>query len=474
MSLRARLFATYFLIVVICLGIVAVSVTVILQGYRDRLAMDSLNAMARPVYVQVRSLIRGEVTFDELWANLEEQADKNNVYILLGDREGNIIRQVTPGQYQKPIETPPGELPHGISKLEQGTFVTSGDQPFLFVAYPLRGLPSEDGISLVNTLILSVPRPGALAIWASLVRPLLLSGVIALCISLIVAILLARSVYRPVYQVTQAVKKISQGKYDQRIPVTGPREIKGLAVSFNQMAEQINGSQQQLRHFVADVSHQLKSPLTSIQGFAQAILDGTAGDDDTRLKAATIINDESTRMRRQVDELLELARMQSGQLKMARESVDVAELLEQCREIFTVQAEEKGVLLKVETENLLTTVGDIDRLEQVLGNLLDNAIKNSPAGGKVGIIGHRIEADSVEIRVVDNGPGIPPEQLPYVFERFYQAGGVRTGVGLGLAIAKEIVIAHEGTIEAKSEPGEATEFIVRLPGSIRASTEPKT
>ena len=118
MSLRARLFATYFLIVVICLGIVAVSVTVILQGYRDRLAMDSLNAMARPVYVQVRSLIRGEVTFDELWANLEEQADKNNVYILLGDREGNIIRQVTPGQYQKPIETPPGELPHGISKLE--------------------------------------------------------------------------------------------------------------------------------------------------------------------------------------------------------------------------------------------------------------------------------------------------------------------------------------------------------------------
>lgn len=473
MSLRARLFATYFLIVVICLGIVAVSVTVILQDYRDRLAMNSLNDMARPVYVQVRSLIRGEVTFDELWANLEEQADKNNVYILLGDREGNIIRQVTPGQYQKPIETPPGELPHGISKLEQGTFVTSGGQTFLFAAYPLRGLPTQNGTSQVNTLILSVPRAGALVIWASLVRPLLLSGVVALCVSLIVAILLARSVYRPVYQVTQAAKKISQGKYDQRIPVTGPREVKGLAVSFNQMAEQIKRSQQQLRHFVADVSHQLKSPLTSIQGFAQAILDGTAGDDDTRLKAATIINDESTRMRRQVDELLELARMQSGQLKMAREAVDVSELLEQCREIFTVQAEEKGVLLKVGTENLLTTVGDIDRLEQVFSNLLDNAIKNSPAGGEVNIIGRRIEANSVEIKVVDDGPGIPPEQLPYVFERFYQAGGVRTGVGLGLAIAKEIVIAHEGTIEANSEPGEGTEFVVILPGSTGASPESK-
>ena len=229
------------------------------------------------------------------------------------------------------------------------------------------------------------------------------------------------------------------------------------------MAGQLKQSQQQLRPFVADVSHQLKSPLTSIQGFAQAILDGTAGDSDTKLRAAQVIADESKRMMRQVDELLELSRIQSGQIQMARETVNIKELLEHCRDIFTVRAEEKGLTLKTEIEPQIVVVGDIDRLEQVFSNLLDNAIKHSPAGGEVGIIGRQSTGDFIEIAVVDSGQGIPPEQLPHVFERFYQAGEVRTGVGLGLAIAKEIVLAHGGKIEVNSAPGEGAEFTVTLP-----------
>ncbi len=227
--------------------------------------------------------------------------------------------------------------------------------------------------------------------------------------------------------------------------------------------QQLQDELTKLRHFVADVSHQLKTPLTSIQGFAQAMLDGTAADDETRLKAVQIINDESQRMRQQVDELLELARMQAGQLKIDREHVDVKELLEHCREIFTVQAEEKGVAFKMNSEAALMVIGDFDRLEQVFSNLLDNAIKNSPLKGEVLIDARKAQAGFVEVRISDSGPGIPPEQLPYVFERFYQAGGMRTGVGLGLAIAREIVLAHGGTIEASSSPGEGAEFIVRLP-----------
>ena len=472
MSLRTRLFATYTMIVIICLGMVALSVTVLLQGYRDRLAMERLDNIARPIYVQVMSLVRGQVSVGELWTNLEEQAQKNNVYILFGNNEGNIVRQISPGQYpyQQSIELPPNALPHGISQLTQGQLVASDGKTFLFAAYPVRRLPGAEESPPVETIVLSVPRTGTIAIWASLLRPFLLAGLIALGVSLIVAILFARSVYRPIQRVTEAAEKIAQGEYDQEIRVAGPREVRGLAVSFNNMAEQVKRSQQQLRHFVADVSHELKNPLTSIQGFAQAILDGTAGDDDTRLKAAEIISDESKRMRRQVDELLELARMQSGQLKMAREPVDVDELLEHCREIVSMQAEEKGVLLKMETEPPMTVVGDIDRLEQVFSNLLDNAIKNSPVKGEVYIIGRKLAADSIKIKVLDSGPGIPPEQLPYVFERFYQAGGIRTGVGLGLAIAREIVLAHGGTVEAKSDPGEGAEFIVRLPAILSDST----
>jgi two-component system sensor histidine kinase ResE len=173
-------------------------------------------------------------------------------------------------------------------------------------------------------------------------------------------------------------------------------------------------------------------------------------------------------MRRQVDELLELARMQSGHVKLAREPVAVANLVDHCREIFAVQAEEKGVTITTEIEAGATAVGDIDRLKQVVANLLDNAIKNSPAQDEIKITSHLGPDNQVEIRIADNGPGIPPEQIPYVFDRFYQAGGVRTGAGLGLAIAREIVRAHRGTIEVESYPG-GTEFIVRLPGNENPS-----
>ena len=165
---------------------------------------------------------------------------------------------------------------------------------------------------------------------------------------------------------------------------------------------------------------------------------------------------------RQVDELLELSRMQSGQIVIAREPVDLEELLKQCREIFMPRIDEKGLHLAMDIPLLPQIYGDFDRLEQVFNNLLDNAIKNSPVGGEIRIEATKTE-EGLDIRVVDCGPGIPPEQIPYVFQRFYQAMGVRTGVGLGLAIAREIVLAHGGDISVTSTPGEKTEFIIHLP-----------
>ena len=149
-------------------------------------------------------------------------------------------------------------------------------------------------------------------------------------------------------------------------------------------------------------------------------------------------------------------------MRLANEPVDLEGLLKQCREIFALRAEEKDLRLTMDIPLLPRITGDADRLEQVFNNLLDNAIKNSPAGEEIQITARKT-TDMVEIRVVDSGPGIPPEQIPYVFERFYQAMGVRTGVGLGLAIAKEIVLAHGGEISVTSNPGEKSEFIIRLP-----------
>jgi signal transduction histidine kinase len=214
---------------------------------------------------------------------------------------------------------------------------------------------------------------------------------------------------------------------------------------------------------VADVSHELRSPLTSIQGFAQALIDGTASDDATKLKAAQIIDEESRRLKHQVDELLELSRMQSNQAKFLKEPVNLKEVLAQSAEVFTVQARQKQVTIELKAEPNLIVAGDADRLEQVFNNLLDNAIKNSPAGGKVSIVSEEKEGKSARVMVSDQGPGIHPDHLAHVFERFYQVTGARTGVGLGLAIAREIVTAHHGVIEASSTPGEGAVFTVTLP-----------
>ncbi len=189
----------------------------------------------------------------------------------------------------------------------------------------------------------------------------------------------------------------------------------------------------------------------------------TASDNDAKLRAAQVIEDESKRMIRQVDELLELSRMQSGEIQMVRESVDVKGLLEHCQEGFSIRAEEQSIRLTAEIEPLMPVVGDIDRLEQVLSNSLDNVPKHNPAGGEVSVIGYNAANNYVEITAADSGPAIPPEQLSMIFERFYRAGEERTGTGLGLAIAREIVSVHDGKIDVSSAPGEGMKFTVRLP-----------
>jgi two-component system, OmpR family, sensor kinase len=462
-SLRTRLFGTYALVIAISLAIVAITTTAALQGYRDRLTMDRLDNMARPIAVQVRSLAAASTTVDRLWANLEEQAQNNGVYIIISRRDGNLVRQMAPTPDAPQIAVPAQLVPKALLRAQQGTFKTSEGRIFVYAAYPLGRLQAVLPVQ-AETLIVALPRAGSLALLAGLMVPLLTGGLAALLVSLVLALVFARSFSRPLTQIAAAAQKISKGDYSQKVPVEGPGEMQELARNFNHMTDEVKRSQLQLRHFVADVSHELKSPLTSIQGFSQALADGTANDETTKAKAIGIINSESKRMRRQVDELLDLSRMQSGQFRMSREPTDLSGVLLRCCEIFSMQAAEKGVSLTRRLPAGVALVGDADRLEQLFCNLIDNAVKNTQSGGEVEV-GAESQAGTVTIRVSDNGPGIPQEQLPYVFERFYQVTGVRTGVGLGLAIAREIARAHGGTIEARSEPGEGAEFIVTLPAT---------
>ena len=230
------------------------------------------------------------------------------------------------------------------------------------------------------------------------------------------------------------------------------------------MVEQVQGNQQAMRDFVANVSHELRTPLTSIQGYAQAILDGTAPD---AKRAAGVIHGESERLRRLVEELLDLARMDTGQAPLARKPVDLGAVLSAIVERLKLKAAEKGVQLQNEANSLPSLIGDGDRLAQVFTNLIDNALKHTPEGGKVRL---KAEASSgwVSVHVDDTGPGIPPDELSRIFERFYQLDKARSGsgprgAGLGLAISREIVVAHGGSLEAQSVVGRGSRFTVRLP-----------
>jgi len=306
------------LIIVLCLAIVAVSVLALLQSYRNRFAVARLDDMTIPIYIQARSLAQGRASLEEVWANLKEQAQETGVYILLVDDEGNILRQASPAEdiAGRLSKLPAGALPDDLSEPYHGTYVTPKGQAFVFAAYPLGALFRSQSPSLPEALVLAVPRAGALALWTDFSRPFLWAGLIGLVVSVVMAVFLARSVYRPIQRVTDAAEEIARGRYDQEIALAGPREVRGLALSFNRMAKQVKHSQQRLREFLTDVSHELRSPLTSIRGFAQAMVDGTARDSEAQSRAAQIIEDESKRMIRLVDELLELSRIESGQIQM--------------------------------------------------------------------------------------------------------------------------------------------------------------
>jgi two-component system sensor histidine kinase ResE len=292
------------------------------------------------------------------------------------------------------------------------------------------------------------------------------AGVVALLLSLLLAYLLSKWVGDPLQRVVTAASEMPDGSVGI-IRTEGPREVQDLIRSFNGMSTRVKAARQSQRQFVANVSHELKTPITIIQGFAQALLDGTADTSDLEKQAAQAIFDESVQMHRLVVDLLDLARLESGIFDLKHESVDMNLLLPHVVERFTPQADKRQVSLEISSSRLPLIYGDSDRLSQVFTNLLDNALKFTPDGGTIAIR-TAIESDHMRVDIVDSGAGIPPDQLPFIFNRFFQVdpsrkGGEDHGAGLGLAIVREIVQAHHGTIIAQSSPGQGSCFTVCLP-----------
>ncbi|MCM3784046.1 cell wall metabolism sensor histidine kinase WalK [Neobacillus mesonae] len=222
--------------------------------------------------------------------------------------------------------------------------------------------------------------------------------------------------------------------------------------------------------FIANISHEIRTPLSMIQGYSEALLDGMAASPKESEELIQVIHDESLRMGRLVKDLLDLARMEAGHTDINLKQVDLNQLLERVYRKFSVAAKEQGLVLEYihQEDSLILEAADEDKLEQVFTNLLDNAFRHTPSGKRIQIIANSTHSNQMEVRIKDEGKGIPREDLPFIFERFYKADKARVrdvgrGTGLGLAIVKHIVDAHHGTIEVDSIPGVGTEFSLLLP-----------
>ncbi|PJF45084.1 MAG: hypothetical protein CUN55_00670 [Phototrophicales bacterium] len=288
--------------------------------------------------------------------------------------------------------------------------------------------------------------------------------IVGLFFALVASYAIVRWVSNPLNDLANAAKAIAAGRYEERARLYGPEEVQIVAESFNQMAVQVQASRQAQQDFFANVSHDLRTPLTSIQGFAQAIAEGITDGESAR-RSAAVIHSEAERMNRMVNDLLELAKIQAGRISMAKQRVDITQLLQFVGESLSLKAKQKGITLNIEINKLPHIYGDGDRLAQVFTNLVDNALKHTESGGIIWLRA-QVDADGVLVQVEDTGEGIPPEDLPRIFERFYQVDKSRAklqGTGLGLAISQEIILAHQGKIWVESTYGEGTCFSVWLP-----------
>lgn len=325
--------------------------------------------------------------------------------------------------------------------------------------------------SLPYVMAAVLPATPVPEVWRDLALILVLAAVAALLVALLAGFLLARSLSRPLVRLTEATHAVARGDYEQQVAPEGGYELSRLSQSFNQMTRNVAEAQRMQRQLLANVSHELKTPLTSIQGFSQAMLDGALRRPEDYARPAQIISNEAERMIRLVNGLLDLSKLESGQAALNLREIDLAGLLKEGVESFAPVAEANSIDLLAEFRPPLMLLGDPDRLRQVFNNLIDNALKYTPPSGQVRVAaywqGHNIIAS-----VTDTGSGIPAVDLPHIFERFYQADKSRRrdlaqgGSGLGLAITREIVLAHGGKISATSAEGESTRFMLTLPALV--------
>ena len=434
-GLRSRLFLGISVVVLLCVALTIGLGVVLTHRAVQRATLDDVGKQADLIAAELEHSV---LTLQTLQARLGPTLNEQHEHVLYDRKDLPAWAQAQLARGQK----------------VQGT-MDFGGEPQYFAARSVNP----------GTLILLRPKSESGSILSPYVWGLLLAAAAGGLLAAIAAFLLARRISRPVDRIAAAARTLTRGTHPEPVPVEGATEIATLAVAFNDLAAQLRHAQEAERDFLLSVSHELKTPLTAIRGYAEAVQDGVL---DPREAAGTVAS-EARRLERLVQDLLDLARMRRTDFSVHNTEIDLAELAEDAVRRYQQQAEGFDVTLTAVTDASAPAIGDADRVLQVVSNLVENALRLTPPGGEV-----RVVAAPGLLRVEDTGPGLAASDTEHAFERFYlheRYGRERpVGTGLGLAIVKELTLAMGGSVEVESEADRQTSFTVRLQQPARVTS----
>ena len=343
-----------------------------------------------------------------------------------------------------------------------GYFVNTFDTPVMTIGRPLIISDQIQGAIFMHQKLIHITETIDL-----IYKNVLISAVAAVLAGVFMVALMSRRFTKPLTEMNEAARGYAKGDFSAHVKVSGDDEIGELAASLNTMADELSNLETMRSSFVANVSHELRAPISSIRGFAQVLLDGNTATPQETKEYLNIILDESMRMTTLISDLLDLSKIESGEFPIHKTMFDINDMLRRTLFKFESRIDDKSMEVELDMpDGYLVVEADVDRIEQVVTNLVDNAIKYCDNGGTISVSVRKAE-EYVYVTVRDDGAGIPEEDLPHIFERFYKVEKAHTpgteGTGLGLSIAKKIMDQHECELTCRSKLHKGTAFTFTLP-----------
>jgi signal transduction histidine kinase len=461
-SLRFRLPALFLAGIVVSGLVAAIIAFQLLQSYTLRRAKNELRREASGVTRLYVAQASG--SNDPIPASQLEHATGDRIYYVPLSPGFQIFPGKGPG-----LRTLPRNVVD-FAAIKRGQTLHFEFRPpgskktFLAVAQPL-ALGKSKSKPLFGAIVVAKPKDQLQTRVVPLLERLGLALLGGLVVAAILALYVSRRLTRPVLDLSHAADEVARGRYDVAIPpVRSGDEIGHLADRFREMAARLSEAEQQERNFLMTVSHELRTPLTAIRGHVDALREGVADDPELRAASLDVIAAEGERLERLVGDVLDLAKLETRRFTVLREEVDMRRLCDQAYAAFGEEARRRNIDYEKRFVSSTTILSDGDRVLQIISNLLTNAFRWTPDGGRVEL-GLAAANGSVSVAVGDSGPGIAVGERERIFRPFFS--GDTTGTGLGLAIARELALALGGRIDLDSEPGKGSRFELVLPAELR-------